>query len=170
MMMSEIIDHRVLPDAIPQSQGTYVNQYGVKRRKTTTRGWGFLIKWKDGSTDWILLKDLKESYPVKLAHYATHKYGIRVPRSIKEAIEIDKENGNMLWIDAIKLEMKNVRIVFEEYDSEFNLLLGCTQITGHIVLDVKLGENFRRKARYETDASASVMYCTVVSETRCGFF
>jgi hypothetical protein len=93
-----------------------------------------------------------------------------VPRSIKEAIEIDKENGNMLWIDAIKLEMKNVRVVFEEYDSEFNLLLGCTQITGHIVLDVKLGENFRRKARYETDASASVTYCTVVSETRCGFF
>jgi hypothetical protein len=37
-MMSEIIDHRVLSDAIPSSQGTYVNSYGVKWRKRTTIG------------------------------------------------------------------------------------------------------------------------------------
>jgi hypothetical protein len=32
MMLSEIVDHRVLSDAIPQSEGTYINPYGVKRR------------------------------------------------------------------------------------------------------------------------------------------
>ena len=58
-MMSEIMDHRTLHDAVPQAQGTYVNQYGVKRRKATTRGWELLVEWKDGSTDWISLKDLK---------------------------------------------------------------------------------------------------------------
>jgi hypothetical protein len=87
------------------------------------------------------MKDLKESYPVELASYATgqkiddqpafawwvpyvlttsgirilqkvkskywsrtHKYGIRMPKNIKEAIEIDREQGNTLWMDAIKLE------------------------------------------------------------------
>ena len=73
MMMSEIIDHRVLPDAVLKSRGTDVNHYGVQRRKSTTRGWEILVEWKDGSTDWVLLKDLKESYPVELAHYAVNR-------------------------------------------------------------------------------------------------
>jgi hypothetical protein len=137
MMLSEIINHRVLPDAIPQSQGTYENAYGVKRKKATTSGWQILaVEWRDGSTDWIELKDLKESYQVELAMYAvnnnisdepafswrvpyvlkrqkrilqrkvktkywsrTHKYGIRIPKNIKQAIEIDREAGNTLWMD-----------------------------------------------------------------------
>eukprot|EP00980_Cylindrotheca_fusiformis_P014111 scaffold3713_cov74-Cylindrotheca_fusiformis.AAC.1 len=37
----------------------------------------------------------------------THKYGVRVPKSVQEAIEIDRENGNTLWWDAIMKEMKN---------------------------------------------------------------
>jgi hypothetical protein len=142
MMLSSIMDHRKLGDAIPKSQGTYVNSYGVKRRKATTRGWELLVEWRDGSSDWVSLKDLKDSYPVDLAVYAnenlladkpafawwtpnvlrkqkrilqkvkskywarTHKYSIRSPKSIQEAIDIDKENGNILWMDAIKLEME----------------------------------------------------------------
>ena len=43
---------------------------GTKRRKETTKGWELLIRWKDGGTDWIALKDAKESYPVKVAEYA----------------------------------------------------------------------------------------------------
>jgi hypothetical protein len=204
MMLGGIMDHRVLPDAIPKSKGTYVNAYGVKRRKTTTRGWEILIEWKDGSSDWVAMKDLKESYPVELASYAverdiheepafawwvpyvlkkqkrilqkvktkywarTHKYGVRIPKSIKEAIEIDKENGNTLWMDAVRLEMKNVRVAFEEFEGDTQGLVGYTEITGHLVFDVKLGENFRRKARYcadghKTGAPASVTYSTVVS-------
>ena len=204
MMLSAIMDHRVTNDAIPKSQGTYSNSYGVKRRKTTTRGWELLVEWRDGSSDWVSLKDLKHSYPVELAIYAkdrkiddepafawwvpyvlrkqkrilqkakskywarTHKYGIRIPKTIKEAMEIDRENGNTLWMDAVRLEMQNVRIAFEEYDGDPNSLVGYTQITGHLVFDVKLGENFRRKARYcadghKTGAPASVTYSTVVS-------
>ena len=36
------------------------------------------------------------------------KYGMRIPTSITEAYEIDKENGNTLWRDAIKRKMENV--------------------------------------------------------------
>jgi hypothetical protein len=70
MMLSAIANYRVLRDAISQSQGTYVN-YGGKRRKTTTRGWELLVAWRNGSSDWVKLKDLKDSYPVELAMYAT---------------------------------------------------------------------------------------------------
>ena len=202
MMLSEIVDHRTSPDAIPMSEGTYMNQYGVKRRKATTRGWEMLVEWKDGSSDWIALKDLKESYPVKIdlcyclwhgqgaslclvdtictqkqkrisekvksKYWArSHKYGIRIPKNIKEALEIDRENGNTLWLDVIKLRMTNVRIAFEEFDGDPHSLVGYTQITGHLVFDVNLGENFRRNARYcadghKTGAPASVTYSTVV--------
>ena len=43
----------------------------------------------------------------------THRYGIRVTNTLKEAINIDKENGDTLWWDAIMKEIKNVRPEFE---------------------------------------------------------
>ena len=46
----------------------------------------------------------------------THKFGICIPKSIKEAIEIDKQNGNTLWQDAIAEEMAKVRVAFELYE------------------------------------------------------
>ena len=71
-------------------------------------------------------------------------------------------------MDTVKLEMKNVWIAFEEYDGDPNTLVGYTQITGHPFFDVKLGENFSRKARYcadghKTGVPASVTYSTVVA-------
>ena len=45
----------------------------------------------------------------------THKYRLCIPHTIKEAIEIDKENGDILWWDAILQEMKNVQPAFEAY-------------------------------------------------------
>jgi hypothetical protein len=95
-------------------------------------------------------------------------YGIRIPKTIKEAMKINRELGNTLWMDAIKLEIQDVRIAFEEFNGDPNTLVGHTQITGHLVFDVKIWENFQRKARYcanvhETGAPASVTYSTVVS-------
>jgi hypothetical protein len=72
IMLGEIMDHCVLPDAIPQSQGTYINSYGVKQKKLTTCGWEVLVDWKDGSVGWVVTKDLKASYPVELALYAVN--------------------------------------------------------------------------------------------------
>ena len=40
------------------------------------------------------------------------KYGMKITTSITEAYDIDKENGNTLWIDAIKREMENVSVAF----------------------------------------------------------
>ena len=42
---------------------------GMHCMRKTTVGWKFKVEWKDGSTTWIPLKDLKESHPVQLAKY-----------------------------------------------------------------------------------------------------
>ena len=205
LMIDEIEDHRKGTDAVSKEQGTITTPSGLQRKKKTTKGWEFYVRWKGGSGDWVTLKDLKESYPVPLADYAvandiqaepafawwvpytvkkrkaiigkmksskhwerTHKYGVRVPRNMKEALQIDAENGNTMWVDAVKLEMKNNRVAFEEYDGRIEDLVAYEQISGHLIFDVKLSENFRRKARFVADGHlvetpASVTYSTVVS-------
>ena len=204
VLLDEIIDHRALDDRVSKEKGFITTSAGVKRRVQTTKGWDILIQWKDGSTTWNKLKDVKDSYPVQLAEYAkmngideepafawwvghvtkkgarivskikskywvrTHKYGIRIPKTVKEALEIDAENGNTLWWDAILMEMKNVRPAFEKFDGDVKSLKGYQKIRCHMIFDVKLGENFRRKARYvagghTTDTPSSITYSSVVS-------
>jgi hypothetical protein len=55
-----------------------------------------------------ILSKVKSKYWQK-----THKYGIEVPKNIKQAKELDTKNGNTLWWDSICDEMKNVRVAFE---------------------------------------------------------
>ena len=43
----------------------------------------------------------------------THKFGIQVPKTVWEALDLNKPNGNDLWWEAIKKEMKAVRIAFK---------------------------------------------------------
>jgi hypothetical protein len=42
----------------------------------------------------------------------THKYGIAVPTSLVRAKELDRINGNTLWMDTLKFEMRNVGVAF----------------------------------------------------------
>ena len=69
VLMDEIIGHRSNEHAIKQQDAFIVTKMGTKRRRETTKGWELLIWWKDGGTDWIALKDIKESYLVLVADY-----------------------------------------------------------------------------------------------------
>ena len=77
----------------------------------------------------------------------THKFGIRVPKTVEEAKRLDQENGDHLWWDAICQEMKNVGIAFELYEGNVGDLKGYQFVKYHMIFDIKMGENFRRKAR-----------------------
>ena len=70
LMMDEVEDHRILECVIPMSKGTYLTKQGVNRRKHTSRGWDLLVRWKDGPSNWISLKDLKANYPIEVMEYA----------------------------------------------------------------------------------------------------
>ena len=41
------------------------------------------------------------------------KYCMKIPTSITDAYDIDRENGNTLWRYAIKQKMENVSVSFE---------------------------------------------------------
>ncbi len=69
-LFSEISEHRRLDSAMNKSDGYYSNGKGTPIPKKTTRGWEFLVHWKDGSSTWVPLKDLKVSNPLELADYA----------------------------------------------------------------------------------------------------
>eukprot|EP00980_Cylindrotheca_fusiformis_P006304 scaffold1352_cov144-Cylindrotheca_fusiformis.AAC.10 len=112
-----------------------------------------------------IISNVKSKYWSK-----THKYGVLVPKSVNEAVEIDHQNGNALWWDAIMKEMKNVRPAFEIHEGTVDQLVGYPKINCHMIFDVKLGENFRRKkARlvagggHVTDVPSSMTYSLVVS-------
>ena len=70
LLIDEIEDHQINESAIPKSQETYNTPSRMIRKKITTRGWEFYLQWKGGYRDWITMKDLKDSYPVRLANYA----------------------------------------------------------------------------------------------------
>ena len=66
------------------------------------------------------------------------------------------------------MEMKNVRPAFEVYEGLEKDLVGYQKIKVHIIFDIKLGENFRRKSRlvaggHLTDTLSSLTYSSVVS-------
>jgi hypothetical protein len=46
----------------------------------------------------------------------THKFGLKLPHSVREALQIDEETGTDFWRCAIEKEMKNVMPAFEKWD------------------------------------------------------
>jgi Reverse transcriptase (RNA-dependent DNA polymerase) len=75
-----------------------------------------------------------------------------------------------MWWDAILKEMKNVRPAFEAWEgSKEDLPPGYQEIKCHIIFDVKMGENFRRKARFVAGGHTTevpdslITYASVVS-------
>jgi hypothetical protein len=96
----------------------------------------------------------------------THKYGVRLPKSVAEALALDKENNNTLWYNAIQKELKNVKVAFHFLTEEEQTPVGYKEIPCHIIFDVKM--DFTRKARFiagghKTDPPSSITYSSVVT-------
>ena len=68
-VLTEVTDHKKDDSAISKVGGFIKSSSGNIHRKRTTRGWKILVEWKDGSVDWVLIKDLKQSTPVELTEY-----------------------------------------------------------------------------------------------------
>ena len=109
--------------------------------KKTMRGWQIQVKWKDGTSEWLPLKCVKDHNPIELAEFAvaqkiqdepafvcwvcdtlqwqawiisklkpkywctTQKFGIRLPKNAKEALQIDKETGTDFWAKVTEKEL-----------------------------------------------------------------
>ena len=87
---------------------------------------------------------------------------------VKRAHEIDKENGNMLWQDAIAKEMVNVRIAFKILPDGSTEPVGHQYMECHLVFEIKL-DGFCRKVwlvtgGHTTETPAVVSYVSVMSQ------
>ena len=64
--------------------------------------------------------------------------------------------------------MVNVRLALETWETNEEKLIGYQKIRCHMIFYVKLGENFRRKARHvagghTTETPASLTYSSIVA-------
>jgi hypothetical protein len=69
-VLSKIIDHKSNGSAVRKDDGFENTKDGQLRPQYVTKGWKLLVSWKDGSTLWVPLKDLKDLFPVEVAEYA----------------------------------------------------------------------------------------------------
>ena len=80
-----------------------------------------------------------------------HKYRIQIPKTVEDSLRIDQENGDHLWGDALKTQVKNNSVTFKVCNGDVYKLVGYKKVTadnGSHIFHVKLGEHFRRKARF----------------------
>jgi hypothetical protein len=187
LLLDEMIDHESDPS--------------VEQEPNSTKGWRLCVLWKDGSTSWEQLRDLKHGFPVQTTEYAmsrgiheemafrwwvkhtlkkkerilkavrtcylkrTHKFGLRLPKSVEEAYEIDRETGTDYWHRAILKEMKNNAVAFQLVDEQ-DVPVGYQWIPCHMIFNIKL--DLTRKARFVagghwTDPDPNLSYSTVVT-------
>ena len=213
LLLDEIVDHRKDGSALSKDQAVDRSHNGNVHHKKTTRGWKLKVLWKDGTTNWIPLSEMKESNPVITAEYAvsnqiaeepafvwwvhdvlrtrhriiskvkarywktTQKFGIELPKSVEQAYELDKKNGNTFWRDAIEKEMVRVIQAFEPHENitpedvragKYQTLLGYQEMKCHMVFDIKMDGKFTRKARlvaggHMVEAPVAITYSSVVS-------
>jgi hypothetical protein len=83
----------------------YAIEHNIQHHPAFAKWVRYAIKKKDR-----LIKQV-----LKRKRHNWYKYGIEVPRSMAEAVAIDKKNNNTLWQDAVKKEMTNVMIAFEAH-------------------------------------------------------
>jgi hypothetical protein len=71
-IMDFIIDHKKYSHALERAD-MYIKHGSNKQVRKTTKGWHLCVTWKDGTTSWEHLADLKESNPVEIAEYTMGK-------------------------------------------------------------------------------------------------
>ena len=95
-LLDEITDHMKDAQAISRAEGYTLGPNGTRKPKVTTVGWKLLARFKDGSEEWIKLKDFKESNPLEVADYAL-------------ANKIDDEPAFAWWVPTVL--KKRTRII-----------------------------------------------------------
>ena len=97
-----------------------------------------------------------------------YKFGVRIPRDVKEAYELDRQNGNTFWADAIQCELNQV-FKYDTFHDKGQLQKtpnGYQLIRCHFVFDVK--QSGKCKARFVasghmTNPAKDSIYSGVVS-------
>ncbi|MDJ0828176.1 MAG: reverse transcriptase domain-containing protein, partial [Rhodobacter sp.] len=120
-------------------------KYAKEHNLLDTPGWKFLARI--GRRTKLLKRMIAASKRRQKQTAIRYKFGVRIPRNYQEAIDLDRENGNTLWQDAVQVE----RDAIQENDTYHSIGIGTpipqgfTKIPVHFVFDCK--QDGRRKGR-----------------------
>jgi len=122
----------------------YASEHGLLDRP----GWKRLKKYRQ------LNKRYVRAFRSAQVHAASRgdtrfKFGVQVPMTVQQAYDLDKENGNTLWNDAIEKEMIKIfeHDTFKDLGTDpKSIPHGYKRLHCHLVFDVK--SDLRRKARF----------------------
>ena len=71
IILDEIIDYQKNAAVAVSDDDRYIiSANGNRHPRRTTKGWELCILWKDKSTSWVALKDVKEGNPIQVAEFA----------------------------------------------------------------------------------------------------
>jgi hypothetical protein len=153
---------------IKDSYPVQVADYAVTNQLTQEpafRWWvPFILKKRER-----ILKKVKTKY-----WSVTHKYGLELPKSVAQALAIDKRTGTDFWGKAIEKEIQNVFPAFEFLKSDNNQVPpGFQFVETYFVFDIKM--DLTRKARLVargsmTEATKEETFASVVSRDTVRLF
>ena len=131
-------DLKLLKESNPVQVGQYVIARGIEHEPA--------FAW------WVPYVMQKGNYIVSAVKLrmrrTTHKYGIEMPEPgkniVQNSIDLDRQNGNTFWKDALAKEMGTLMIAFEILEPGQKNPPGWHITTGHIIVNVKM--DFTRKA------------------------
>jgi hypothetical protein len=135
-VMSEIVDHRTNGHALSKDDGYVEDKRGKRHPRITTRGWELQVEWRDGSTTWVPLSELKESNPIQVAEYAV-------------ANKIAEEPAFAWWVRNVLRKrdriIKKVKARYWAKTHKFGIELPKT-VAEALKIDERTGTDFWRKA------------------------
>jgi hypothetical protein len=113
----------------------YIKHEINKKVMKTTKGWNFYVEWKDGTTSWESLADLKERNPVEVAEYAASKSLLDTPVFVWWAPRVIKKHSRSIvavtkhyhkrthkfgievpnnWDDCVRLDKENDKTLWQD--------------------------------------------------------
>jgi hypothetical protein len=104
-----------------------------------------------------------------------YKFGVRIPKTVDEALQLDKITGTRHWENALKKEMEKVSVTYRPKEDvtpddvrkgRVKDMIGFQEIKCHIVFNVKM--DFTRKACFVagghmTQPATRITYSSIVS-------
>jgi hypothetical protein len=104
LLRDKIIGHRTDGNEAQESDAFVEAKNGVKRRAHTTVGWEINILWRDGTTTWSKLKDVKESHPVQVAECTAANNISHLPAFQwweQSKISLDVKRSPVIWFSML---------------------------------------------------------------------
>jgi hypothetical protein len=94
-IMGGIVDHKTDIHAVEPAD-MYIKHGSNKKVRKTTKGSNLCVEWKDGTTIWERLVDLKESNPVDVAEYSAAKSLLYTPAFVWWAPYVLKKRSRII--------------------------------------------------------------------------